>query len=367
MLQADSADAGLRALVNDQADALIVVENDLYRRAPAELVDGAFSHVTTVVAIDHQTHATTERAQFILPAASFAEGDGTVVSMEGRAQRFFQLYNPEYYDPSSSIKEGWRWLHALHTAIMDHSVSWTQFDEITQACASDIPALARIVEASPNASYRVKGLKIARAPRRYSGRTAMRANLSVHEPRAAQDEDSALAFSMEGYVGPNEDSAFVPFAWAPGWNSPQAWTKFQDEVGGHLRAGDAGVRLIEANTGSGGAYFATVPAAFRVEQDAWRTVPLYHIFGSEELSSRAAATATLLEQPYVGLNPADAEQLGVRDGILVKVQNTEFNLSLAVRILDQLPAGLVGLPVGLTGMPYLPLHLPVKLIVGTSL
>ena len=34
MLQADSADSGLRALVNDQAEAVIIVENDLYRRAP---------------------------------------------------------------------------------------------------------------------------------------------------------------------------------------------------------------------------------------------------------------------------------------------------------------------------------------------
>jgi NADH-quinone oxidoreductase subunit G len=329
-------------------------------------VDGAFSHVTTVVCLDHQTHATSNRAHFILPAASFAEGDGTVVSMEGRAQRFFQLYNPEYYDPSSSIKEGWRWLHALHTAIMDREVSWTQFDEITEACATAIPALARIAEASPNASYRVKGLKIARAPRRYSGRTAMRANLSVHEPRASQDEDSPLAFSMEGYVGPNEDAAFVPFAWAPGWNSPQAWTKFQDEVGGHLRAGDAGVRLVESAPGADGAYFTDIPAPFHIEQDSWQVVPLHHIFGSDELSALAPATETLLEQPYVGLSPSDAQQLGVRDGILVKVRSREFNLSLTVRVLDQLPAGLVGLPVGLPGMPYLPLHVPVDLDQGTG-
>jgi NADH-quinone oxidoreductase subunit G len=366
MLQAESADSGLRALVNDRADAVIIVENDLYRRAPADLVDGAFSHVSTVVVIDHQSTATTEKASYILPAASFAEGDGTVVSMEGRAQRYFQLYNPEYYDPSSNIKESWRWLHALHTAIDHRELSWTHFDDITQECAEHIPALSRIAEASPNASYRVKGLKIARAPRRYSGRTAMRANLSVHEPRASQDEDSALAFSMEGYVGPNEDASFVPFAWAPGWNSPQAWTKFQDEVGGHLRAGDAGVRLIESNTGPRVAYFSKIPSAFSPDEDSWQTVPLHHIFGSDELSARAVATETLLEQPYVGLSPADAEKLGVRDGVLIKVHNTGLTLSLAVRILEQLPSGLVGLPVGLTGMPYLPFHMPVKLNAGTS-
>jgi NADH-quinone oxidoreductase subunit G len=366
MLQADSVDAGLRALVNGEADALVIVENDLYRRAPAELVDGAFSHVSTVVVIDHQSTATSEKARYILPAASFAEGDGTMVSMEGRAQRYFQLYQPDYYDPSSKIKESWRWLHAVHTSVDHREVSWTQFDEITQKCAEHIPALARIVEASPNASYRVKGLKIARAPRRYSGRTAMRANLSVHEPRASQDIDSALTFSMEGYVGPNEDASFVPFAWAPGWNSPQAWTKFQDEVGGHLRSGDAGIRLIEANTQSSDQYFSNVPAAFTADPNSWQAVPLHHIFGSDELSARAGAAEMMLEQPYIGLSPADAQQLDVRDGVLLKVHNTVFNLSLAVRILEKLPAGLVGLPAGLSGMPHLPLHVPVKLHAGTN-
>lgn len=169
---------------------------------------------------------------------------------------------------------------------------------------------------------------------------------------------------MEGYGGPNEDASFVPFAWAPGWNSPQAWTKFQDEVGGHLRAGDAGVRLIEASTGSAVTYFSDIPASFKGEQDSWQAVPLHHIFGSEELSARAVATEQLLEQPYVGLNPSDAEKLGVRDGVLIKVHNTGFDLSLAVRILTCLPAGLVGLPVGLPGMPYLPFHMPVKLNAG---
>ena len=245
-------------------------------------------------------------------------------------------------------------------------MSWTQFDDITHQCAEHIPALARIVEASPDASYRVKGLKIARAPRRYSGRTAMRANLSVHEPRVSQDEDSALTFSMEGYVGPNEDASFVPFAWAPGWNSPQAWTKFQDEVGGHLRSGDPGVRLIEPQQNSTAVYFKTIPPVFAVQKDRWHPVPMYHIFGSEELSSRADATSTLLEQPYAGLNPADAEILKVREGALVKIQNGDAPVSLVVRILHNLPQGLVALPVGLNGMPVFCFDTAVQLLTGAS-
>ena len=87
---------------------------------------------------------------------------------------------------------------------------------------------------APDAGFRVHGLKVAREPRRYSGRTSMRAPLNVHEPKQPTDIDSALTFSMEGYVG-NQTARLhlVPFAWSAGWNSPQAWNKFQDNVGGH--------------------------------------------------------------------------------------------------------------------------------------
>ena len=92
-------------------------------------------------------------------------------------------------------------------------------------CAAAIPALAGICEAAPLASFRVKGLKISREPPRYSGRTAMRANQSVHEPRQPQDGDTALSFSMEGYGGigsQDRPAELTPYAWSPGWNSPSA-------------------------------------------------------------------------------------------------------------------------------------------------
>ena len=43
--------------------------------------------------------------------------------------------------------------------------------------------------------------KIPRQPHRYSGRTAINANINVNEPMPPQDKDSPLAFSMEGYEG----------------------------------------------------------------------------------------------------------------------------------------------------------------------
>ena len=345
----ESVDAALDALSNGQADAVIVLENDLYRRADATKVDAALSAAQTVIVADHQRTATSERAHLLLPVASFAEGDGTLVSLEGRAQRFFQVYEPSYYDSNILIREGWRWLHALHSTLQGRAVDWTQLDQVTEACAASNPLLAGIKDAAPSASFRIKGLKLAREPHRYSGRTAMRANISVHEPRQPQDQDSAFAFSMEGYAGSKEDRQQIPFAWSPGWNSPQAWNKFQDEVGGHLRAGDPGVRLLEA-AGNALPWFA-VNAAFNPAAGTWQVAPLHHLFGSEENSARAKPIQERMPEPYVALARDEAARLGVNDGALLALRVNGQALRLPLQVRDDLPVGLVGLPVGLPGIP----------------
>lgn len=345
----ESVDAALDALSNGQADAVVVLENDLYRRADAAKVDAALSAAQTVIVADHQRTATSERAHLLLPVASFAEGDGTLVSLEGRAQRFFQVYEPSYYDSNILIREGWRWLHALHSTLQGKAVDWTQLDQVTAACAASNPLLAGIKDAAPSASFRIKGLKLAREPHRYSGRTAMRANISVHEPRQPQDPDSAFAFSMEGYAGSKEDRQQIPFAWSPGWNSPQAWNKFQDEVGGHLRAGDPGVRLLEA-AGNVLPWFA-VNAAFSPAAGTWQVAPLHHLFGSEENSARAKPIQERMPEPYVALARDEAARLGVNDGALLALRVNGQALRLPLQVRDDLAVGLVGLPVGLPGMP----------------
>ena len=345
----ESVDAALDALSNGQADAVIVLENDLYRRADATKVDAALSAAQTVIVADHQRTATSERAHLLLPVASFAEGDGTLVSLEGRAQRFFQVYEPSYYDSNILIREGWRWLHALHSTLQGRAVDWTQLDQVTEACAASNPLLAGIKDAAPSASFRIKGLKLAREPHRYSGRTAMRANISVHEPRQPQDQDTAFAFSMEGYAGSKENRQQIPFAWSPGWNSPQAWNKFQDEVGGHLRAGDPGVRLLEA-AGNALPWFA-VNAAFNPAAGTWQVAPLHHLFGSEENSARAKPIQERMPEPYVALARDEAARLGVNDGALLALRVNGQALRLPLQVRDDLAVGLVGLPVGLPGIP----------------
>lgn len=346
-----SLDDALTQIEQGEADSVIVLENDLYRHAPADRIDAALAKAVNLIVVDHQRTAIMDRANLILAAASFAESDGTLINQEGRAQRFFQVYDPAYYDDQVVMLESWRWLHSLHSTYLSRQVDWTQLDDIIDAVCQALPQLAAIKQAAPDAGFRVHGQKLAREPHRYSGRTAMRANINVHEPRQPQDKDTMFAFSMEGNNAPQAVRQQVAFAWAPGWNSPQAWNKFQDEVGGHLRHGDPGVRLLEAGSGNLN-WFSEIPAAFAAGSDRqWHIAPYYHLFGSEETSQRAPVIQERMPQPYVAVSQEDAARLGVNSGTLLSFSCAGQELRLPVRLSATLRAGQVGLPLGLPGIP----------------
>ena len=342
-------------------DAIIVVENDLYRRLPTAQVDAAFAKAAEVIVLDHSETATVAKASIVLSAASFAEGDGTVVSQEGRAQRFYQVYDPSYHKPEYAIKESWRWLHALETGLQGKAISWTLLDDVIESVAKNVPALEAIRDVAPDAGYRVHGLKIAREPRRYSGRTAMRAPLSVHEPKQPIDIDSALTFSMEGYVGNQTPSSLIPFAWSAGWNSPQAWNKYQDNVGGHLKGGDSGVRLFDRLQKRPARTFVA-PTPVVTHPESFRLVPMHHIFGSGEFIVKTPAMESRIPEAVFAVGEQDAARLNVQDGQKITVKSGEANISLPVQVIEYLPTGYIGYPIGLA--PTVSLAEPVSVAVG---
>ncbi len=168
-----------------------------------------FQHV---IALDHLHTKTTAEAELVLPAGTFAESDGTLVSSEGRAQRFFPVFAPQ-----GSVQESWRWLRDIMLAVgRREAASWQNMDHIVSAIDGE-PALAGVAAAAPPSTFRIAGAKIPRQPHRHSGRTAELVEISVHEPKPPEDADSPLAFSMEG--SPDQAPAAVtPFFWSPGWN-----------------------------------------------------------------------------------------------------------------------------------------------------
>ncbi|MGU5692454.1 NADH-quinone oxidoreductase subunit NuoG [Aeromonas veronii] len=348
-------EAALARIEAEEGLALVTLENDLYRRAPRNRVDAALARLQHLLVIDHQATPTANKADLVLPAASFAEADGTLVNMEGRAQRFFQVYAPAFYNADIQVREGWRWLAALQGAIERKPLRWQNFDQVNHDCATSNPLLATMLEAAPNAGLRIRGMRLAREPHRYSGRTSMLADQNVSEPRVAQDPDSPFNFSMEGYAGARQPLPQVPFAWAPGWNSPSAWNKFQDEVGGKLRAGDPGRRLLEATDPQAEGkellgWFTTIPAPFKAAE-ALQVVNYAQLFGGEELSARSPVIQARMNEPELVLNPLDAQRLALDGGSQVSFSWGGSHWQLRLRLSEQLSAGLVGLPLGLNGLP----------------
>jgi NADH-quinone oxidoreductase subunit G len=385
---------------NGLADTVVILENDLYRRAPERNVDLLLQLAAHAVVIDSLDNRTAKSAELVLPAATFAESEGTLVNNEGRAQRYFPVY-----PAAGAVRGSWQWLtsvmdnasgkkpspegrlagrqddcmdaggRATHGAVaeveqrreqlprgnqykektdfnpphpgllpqgegertprsIDINKHWWQYhDELTAACAEAIPNLAGIVQAAPGAS---NDDKIPRQPHRYSGRTAMHANINVREPVTPQDIETPFSFSMEG----DSTQPMSPIAWAPGWNSNQAVNKIHPKQ-------NAGVRLIDA-AGSL-PWFSEIPARFEPAPGRWRIVELPHIFVSDELSLHAPP---LLERrpPYgVLLNPLDAANLKIAPGDTVEIGTTAGVpvLNVPVRIEPALPSGLLGITAGL--------------------
>jgi NADH-quinone oxidoreductase subunit G len=324
------------------AETVIVLENDLYRRAERTAVDRCLDRARHVVVIDHMLHETARKAEIVLPAGAFTETEGTLVSNEGRAQRFFQLLVPE-----GDIQESWQWLRdLLHASGLD--TGWTTLDDVTAACAKALPTLAAIPQAAPGAGFRIHGAKIRRETHRSSGRTAVHAAATVHEPKPPEDPDSPLSYTMEGYYGAMP-SPLIPYFWAPSWNSVRAVNKFQDEVGGPLRGGDPGIRLVEPAAGVAPCYFDGVPEAFAKRDGAWLIVPLYEIFGSEELSRLAPAVRERIPQPYLALNADDAAGLRIADGAMAAISLAGEVSHLPVKVRPGLPPGVAGMVAGLCG------------------
>lgn len=346
LLGGGSIEAASRMVQDGAADAVIVLENDLYRRAPQAVVDALLEAARHVIVIDSLQHATAARAELLLPAATFAEADGTLVNNEGRAQRFFQVFVP-----SGDIQESWRWVRDILIAShRSETGSWQNLDDVVRGLAEALPVFASLPQVAPSADFRIAGQRIPRQPPRYSGRTAMSAHVTVHEPKPPEDPDTPLSFSMEGYPG-QPPPPLIPYFWAPGWNSPQATAKFQSEVGGPLRGGNPGVRLFEPSRGGKSSYFNTIPAAFSPRGGERLVVPSYHIFGSEELSTLAPAVAARSPAPYVALNPDDAAHFQVDSGDEVKLTLAGMVYRLPVQLQPGLPRGVVGFPLGLPELP----------------
>jgi NADH-quinone oxidoreductase subunit G len=346
MMGGHRLNAAFDAVMNGHADTVIIMENDLYRHGKTKKVSEFLQRCKHVIVIDSLEQPAMKKANVVVPAGTFAESDGTIVSNEGRAQRFFQVY-----EPASVIRESWRWLAVIGEFIGNQQMSkWRGFEDVTKAIAAEEILLRDVDKITPPADFRIAGQRVPREPHRYSGRTAMTANINVSEPKPPIDTDSSLSYTMEG-LRSLPPSSMIPFFWSPGWNSVQSVNKYQEEVGADLRGGNPGLRLLEPSANPA-KYFTAVPEIFQALDEQLWIMPLHHIFGSEELSARAAAVSQRLVKPYVLINKEDAVRLNVLEGQLLSIEIGGQLYQLPVVESTVIKKNTAGMPYGLAGMAH---------------
>lgn len=346
MMEAPSINHAATRVQRENDITAIIVEDDLYRHIPSFDANAFFNNCENVVAFDSVHNKTTENAKVLIPAATFAEGDGTMVNYEGRGQRFYQVFIPS----NPFLKESWKWLIEMQLLKLQTSNGHKHSpEELLEKLEAALPQFQGISKVALPHDYTIHGERIPREPHRYSGRTAMSANRNVSEPKPLQDDDSPLSSTMEGYKS-NPPSSAIPFFWAPGWNSVQSVAKYQEEPGGALRGGDPGIRMFHDKAVEKSVFSKDMPEPFKQRAEKWLLLPQYHVLGSGELSIYTKALEELSPEPFIAISKQDAVELKVNNGDKLKLIFEDKSNELPIKIQEEMCDGVALVSAGLQGM-----------------
>ncbi|WNC69604.1 NADH-quinone oxidoreductase subunit NuoG [Thalassotalea nanhaiensis] len=352
MMPSKANSIGLASLLNDSTlsleqvcqqasesliDGLVICENELANLSAAEQ-QTLLSSVATVIALDHNESVVTENAEVILPVATFSESQGLLVNYQGRAQCFYPAFAPKL-----PILPAWRVITMLDAIIGEgHLVNHAS--DIDIKTINDFWRTLAVVETNfPDTSVFIAEqflLKTARQTHRASGRTAMTANQSVHERKTTIDNSSPYKFSMEGIqpqTGHSDESIAanaMPYTWAPGWNSNQSISKYQQQVGEGLQNRSPIVQIYDPQIYDPNESSQPAPeprsitakdeggdkANDNAQGEPINYIPASHIFANDYLGLKGIEFELLSPIPYVEMNVELATQLGLNDCSHVNVQ-----------------------------------------------
>jgi NADH-quinone oxidoreductase subunit G len=347
LMDGSHLDNAFERISEGSVDTLIVLENDLYRRIPKEKADQLFGLCKQVIVMDHLMNSTAEKADMVLPAATYAESSGTMVNNEGRPQRYYSVL-PE----NSPGKDSWRWIaDMIRTSGNNSGLVWDKFDDVVNTLVLSYPVFAGIENLLPNAGLRVYNEKIARQMARFSGRTALNAGLSVNEPKPPEDPDSPMNFSMEGYKG-NPPANLIPNYWSPGFNSVQAVNKYLSEPNGSLKNTGPAFRLFDKMNKQQPEYIRSLPEPFIQSDKELLILPVFTIFGSEELSAHAEAIGGLLPQPFLLLNARETGKIPPKSNNMVRLTVSHTDIDVQIKTDNLIPDGVAGLSFLPSRMPH---------------
>ncbi|WP_286233129.1 NADH-quinone oxidoreductase subunit NuoG [Thalassotalea sediminis] len=205
---------------DDNVAGIIVLENELTSVAATSLARLKALNKAKIV-LEHSSSDMSDDATVVMPVTPISESHGHFANYQGRLQAFYPV-TPAVLP----VQNSWCWLVIMAQAL--------------DIFLPDIAEIENIVQLNQwfkerDENWPIKpsqfDIAVAREPHRASGRTAKMANQTVHEAKTTQS-DEPFRFSMEGGAVDSDDA--MPFVWAPGWNSNQAITKYQQQPNGPL-------------------------------------------------------------------------------------------------------------------------------------
>ncbi|WDI78359.1 NADH-quinone oxidoreductase subunit NuoG [Candidatus Purcelliella pentastirinorum] len=336
----------LKKIKNNNKIILIILENDLYYRLSKKNINNIFKKKDNIILIDHQFTKFTKHAKIILPATTFAESTGTVINYEGRNQRFFKLFEPKFYDSNNIMKESWKWIKKLKN--ISNKKNNLKTDDIINECYKKTIQLKYIKNAAPSSLFKIHGQKLARAPQRYSGRTALQTNLNIHEKSQPKDKDTMFNFSMEGYYKLNIKNLQTPFIWSPGWNSNQALYKIIKKPLKNKKKPKNYLYFLKTKNIN---WFNKIPERDTKIKNKLKIYPYYKIWGSEELTKYFTKINKYINKTYIIFNIYDANKLKLNNGDLVELNYHDIYSNLIVKLSTYIKKGYIGLPLGKAALP----------------
>jgi NADH-quinone oxidoreductase subunit G len=251
-----------------------------------------------------------------LPVSSVSECSGSELNYQGLIQSHLPATKP-----SGQCLPSWQWLVNI-AKVRQHALG--EIDNLGQLrdlLNADYPQLASHF----NQHHQTQ---LALQTPRASGRTAMLANQTVHEPKPFGETGALYKQSMEGTQAGQKSEFPLAYSWSPGWNSNQSNHKFRDEYRGDDIAEQEGSRGIAASRPA--QWFEWQAQWSQSTKAQWQILPLQKVFGSDSLSLHALPIAQLKVLAKMVMSPLDAEKLGFVAGQLVYCDDNPTPLQLII-------------------------------------
>ena len=300
----------LEAAADGRLKLLWVLGADLTKDFPdADLVERAFRSDTFIVTSELFPTGTALASDVLLPAASFAEKQGTFTNLERRSQLVDAAIQPAgsaraewhiFSDLASRFAEGWGWLSAEDVAKEIAQTVPTHKDFSWKHLSQPPSTLRDVVQLPPEFGHAVG------QSGNPSGTGLDREGL---DPRFARGSEKAWPLRWElRAVDATRRSGWV-------WEMP-------------ARNGSPRPNAPPAEEG------ARTPKSGELVLLVQRA-----LYDAGQMVSRSEELAPLRLEPFVELHPRDATARGLRDGDEVRVVSDRGELRLKLRVSEDTPAG----------------------------